>query len=137
MIAGKVDKKLYHLIKVRASQINGCAYCIAMHTEQALRDGETAERLTMLDAWQEASIYTEKERAVLQWTEDLTRIAETRAPHESFDALKAHFSEDEVAWLTLAATMINNWNRVAISSRSQYQSPHQPSASAAKVAEPA
>jgi AhpD family alkylhydroperoxidase len=119
-IAGKVDPALYHLIKLRASQINGCAFCIAMHTNEALRDGELPERLTLLDAWEESPIYSERERAVLEWVEDVTLIADTRAPGESFDKLKAHFSVEEIAWLTLAATMINNWNRIAISSRSQY-----------------
>jgi AhpD family alkylhydroperoxidase len=119
-IAGKVDHKLYHLIKLRASQINGCAFCIAMHTDQALRDGEKLERIVMLDAWEESSLYSEKERAALEWIEDLTLIADTRAPQESFEGLKAHFSEEEIAYLTLAATMINAWNRIAISSRSRY-----------------
>jgi AhpD family alkylhydroperoxidase len=119
-IAGKIEPKLYHLIKLRASQINGCAFCIAMHTDEALRDGDTIERLVLLDAWEESSLYTEKERAALEWVEDLTLIADTHAPRESFDGLKDHFSEEEVAYLTLAATMINSWNRIAISSRGQY-----------------
>lgn len=119
-IAGKVDRGIYHLIKLRASQINGCAFCIGMHTDEALRDGESTERLTMLDAWEESSLYSDKERAALEWVEDLTLIADTRAPRESFDKLKAHFSEEEIAWLTLAATMINAWNRIAISSRGEY-----------------
>ena len=119
-IAGKIEPKLYHLIKLRASQINGCAFCIAMHTDEALRDGDTIERLVLLDAWEESSLYTEKERAALEWVEDLTLIADTHAPRESFDGLKDHFSEEEVAYLTLAATMSNSWNRIAISSRGQY-----------------
>ena len=119
-IAGKIESKLYHLIKLRASQVNGCAFCIAMHADEALRDGEQIERLVLLDAWEESSLYSDRERAVLEWVEDLTLIAESHAPRESFDKLKVHFSQEEIAWLTLAATMINNWNRIAISSRSQY-----------------
>ena len=119
-IAGKLDRRLYHLIKLRASQINGCAYCIAMHTDEALRDGDRPERLTLLDAWRESSAFSDTERAALQWTEDLTLIANTHAPRQSFEALNAHFSEEEIAWLTLAVTMINSWNRIAVSSRAQY-----------------
>jgi AhpD family alkylhydroperoxidase len=119
-IAGKVDKKLYHLIKLRASQINGCAFCIGMHTDEALRDGATPERLLLLDAWHESSAFSEKERAALEWVEEITLIADGHASREAFDGLKRFFSEEEIAWLTLAATMINNWNRIAIASRAQY-----------------
>ncbi len=119
-IAGKVDPRLYHLIKLRASQINGCAFCIAMHTDEALRDGDSIERLVLLDAWEESSLYTDKERAALEWVEDVTLIADTHAPRESFDGLKEHFSDEEIGYLTLAAMMINSWNRIAISSRAQY-----------------
>ncbi len=119
-IAGKVDPRLYHLVKLRASQINGCAFCIAMHTDEALRDGDSIERLVLLDAWEESSLYTDKERAALEWVEDVTLIADTHAPQESFGGLKAHFSEEEIGYLTLAAMMINSWNRIAISSRAQY-----------------
>ena len=137
-IAGKVDHSLYHLIKLRASQINGCAFCIAMHTDQALRDGEKLERIVMLDAWEESPLYSDKERAALEWIEDLTLIADTRAPQESFEGLKAHFSEEEIAYLTLAATMINAWNRIAISSRSHYdRSMFEGQAVENKVSEPA
>ncbi len=119
-IAGKIEPRLYHLIKLRASQINGCAFCIAMHTDEALRDGDSIDRLVLLDAWEESSAFTDKERAALEWVEDLTLIADTHAPKESFDGLKAHFSEEEIGYLTLAAMMINSWNRIAISSRAQY-----------------
>ena len=119
-IGTKVDKKLLHLIKMRASQINGCAYCIGMHTDEALRDGESPERLLMLDAWEESSLFDEKERAMLEWVEEITLIADGHAHKEAFDALKPHFSEEEIAWLTLAAAMINTWNRIAIASRAQY-----------------
>ena len=139
LIASKLEPNLYHLIKLRASQINGCAFCLGMHTDEALRDGENPERIVLLDAWDESSRFTDKERAALEWVEALTLIADTRAPSESFEKLKEHFSEEEIAYLTLAATMINNWNRIAISSRSQYDRKklEQISAERAKVSEPA
>ena len=120
LIGRHIDRKLLHLIKLRASQINGCAYCIAMHTDEALRDGEPVERLTLLDAWEESTLYSDKERAVFAWIEEVTVIADSGASRESFEALKSHFSEEEIAWLTLAAVQINAWNRIAISSRTQY-----------------
>jgi AhpD family alkylhydroperoxidase len=120
LIGGHVERKLLHLLKLRASQINGCAFCIAMHTDEALRDGEPVERLTLLDAWEESSLYSEKERAALAWIEEVTLIADSGASKPAFEALKPHFSEAEIAWLTLAAVQINAWNRMAISSRAQY-----------------
>ena len=120
VVARHVDRKLLHLVKLRASQINGCAFCIAMHTDEGLRDGDSIERLVLLDAWEESSLYTDKERAALEWVEDVTLIADTHAPRESFDGLKEHFSDEEIGYLTLAAMMINSWNRIAISSRAQY-----------------
>ena len=120
VIGQHVDRKILHLIKLRASQINGCAFCLGMHTDEALRDGEPAERLTVLDAWEESSLYSEKERAALAWTEEVTLVADSGAGKESFDALNPHFSEEEIAWLTLAIVQINSWNRMAISSRAQY-----------------
>ena len=137
-IAPRVDKTLYHLLKVRASQINGCAFCIGMHTDEALRDGEKPERLLLLDAWRESSAFNEKECAVLAWVEGVTRIAETHASKEAFDGLKRFFSEEEIAYLTLATALINTWNRIAISSRAQYdrEALHHRVAEA-KVAEPA
>jgi AhpD family alkylhydroperoxidase len=120
LIAGKIDKQLFHLIKLRASQINGCAYCIGMHSDEALRDGDTAERLLLLDAWHESSAFSEKERAALEWIEELTLIADSHASKEAFDGLKRFFSDEEIANLTLAGAMINTWNRIAIASRGQY-----------------
>ena len=114
LIGQHVDRKLLHLLKLRASQINGCAYCIAMHTDEALRDGEPTERLTMLDAWEESTLYSEKERAALSWIEEVTLIADSGASKESFEALKAHFDEQEIGWLTLAVVMINAWNRIGV-----------------------
>ena len=95
-----------------------------MHTDEALRDGETTERLTLLDAWPESSRYTEKERAALAWIEEVTLIADTGASDEAYDGLKAQFSGDEIIWLTTAATLINAWNRIAIASRIEYHPSH-------------
>ena len=119
-VASKVDGKLLHLVKLRASQINGCAFCIGMHTDEALRGGEKAERLLLLDAWQESSAFREKEQAALEWVEEITLIADGHAHKEAFDGLKRFFSDEEIAHLTLAAAVINTWNRIAISSRAQY-----------------
>ena len=124
LAAAKIEPRLLHLLKLRASQINGCAYCIGMHTEEALRDGDTPDRLTLLDAWPESSRFTDKERAALGWIEEVTLIAESGASDEAYGGLKPHFSEDEIVWLTVAATLINAWNRIAISSRIEYRSPH-------------
>ena len=120
LIARHVEPTLYHLIKLRASQINGCAFCLNMHTDQALHHGETPQRITALDAWEESPLFTDRERAALAWTEELTLIADSGASKESFDALKGQFNGDEIGWLVLAAVQINSWNRMAISSRAQY-----------------
>ena len=137
LIARHLEPTLYHLIKLRASQINGCAYCLAMHTEQALRHGETPERMTCLDAWQESPLYSDRERAALAWTEELTLIADSGASREAFDGLKAHFKDEEIAWLILAAVQINSWNRIAISTRSQYGRGTLAPAASATTREPA
>jgi AhpD family alkylhydroperoxidase len=137
-IAGKLDKKLHHLIKLRASQINGCAYCIGMHSDEALRDGDTPERLLLLDAWYESSAFSEKERAALEWIDELTLIADSHASQEAFDGLKRFFSEEEIAYLTFAGAMINTWNRIAIASRAQYDREQlRQRVTEPKVAEPA
>src|SRR3954454_20332916 len=139
VIAGKIDPKLHHLIKLRASQINGCAYCLGMHSDEALRDGETPERLMLLDAWHESSQFSEKERAELEWVEELTLISEGHAHKEAFDGLKRFFSEEEITYLTLASAMINTWNRIAIASRVRYDRAQlqQRTAVGERVAEPA
>ena len=138
LVAHHVEPGLLHLLKLRASQINGCAFCIGMHTDEALRGGEPPERLTLLDAWGESSLYSEKERVALEWIEEVTLIADSGASKESFEALKAHFNEAEIGWLTLAGVMINSWNRIAISSRAQYDRamfPHfKPAQKAAELA---
>jgi AhpD family alkylhydroperoxidase len=119
-VAGAVDRKLLHLLKLRASQINGCAFCVDMHVKEALDDGEDAQRLHLLAAWRESPLYSDKERAVLAWTESLTRLADTGAPDADFAPLRAHFSDAEIVNLTAAIGMINLWNRWAVGFRSQH-----------------
>src|SRR4029079_630500 len=112
-----LEKSLIELVKTRASQINGCAYCIYVHTADARKQGETEERLYVLNAWRESSLYTDRERAALAWTEALTLIAETRAPDDLYEDVRAHFSESETVNLTMLISAINAWNRIAISFR--------------------
>jgi AhpD family alkylhydroperoxidase len=112
-----LEKSLIDLVKTRASQINGCAFCIDMHTRDAMKAGETPTRLFLLDAWREAPFYTERERAGLAWTEALTLISQTHAPDEDWAALKAQFSEEEIVKLSLLIATINAWNRLAIGFR--------------------
>jgi len=105
------------LVKTRASQINGCAYCIDMHTADARKHGETEQRLYLLSAWRESPLYTDRERAALAWTEALTLIAETHAPDADYEGMRAQFSEAEAVNLTMLIGAINAWNRVAIGFR--------------------
>lgn len=114
-----LDKKLLHMVKLRASQINGCAYCIDMHWKDARAAGESEQRLYGLDAWREAPYYDERERAALAWTEALTKITEGHAPDGVYDLVSSHFSEKELADLTWAIAAINTWNRIAITFRSE------------------
>lgn len=116
-VKGSVEKVLLHLVKLRASQINGCAFCIDMHWREARADGETEQRLYSLDAWREAPFYSEKERAALEWTEALTLVASTHAPDGAFAAARAQFGDKELADLSWAIAAINAWNRIAIGFR--------------------
>ncbi|RCS24818.1 carboxymuconolactone decarboxylase family protein [Phyllobacterium salinisoli] len=113
-----LDETIRHLVKIRASQINGCAYCIHMHTREARAHGETEERIYLLDGWRESPLYTDRERAALGWTEALTLVAQTRAPDTDYEALKAQFSDEEIVKLTLVITTINAWNRISVGFRS-------------------
>jgi len=116
---------LLKLIEIRASQINGCAYCIDMHTKDARALGESEQRIYLLDAWRESPFYTDRERAALEWTEALTLITEGRVPDEVYASVKKQFSPEELVNLSLAITTINTWNRLCISFRSvpgEYQS---------------
>lgn len=112
-----LDLTIFELIKTRASQINGCAYCLDMHTKDARKAGETEQRLYALSAWRETPFYTEKERAALAWTEALTLIAENDVPESLYEQVKNYFDEKELAALTMAIVAINGWNRLAIAFR--------------------
>jgi len=109
-----LDKTLIELVKMRASQINGCAFCLDMHAKDARKHGETEQRLYLLNAWREAPYYTDRERAALAWTECLTRLSTDGAPDAVYQALEAHFSPVEIANLTALIGVINIWNRVAV-----------------------
>ena len=112
-----LEESLIHLIKLRASQINGCAYCLDMHWKDLKSIGESDQRLYELNAWEESPFYTDRERAALAWTEAVTRIADSRVPDNVYEQVRKHFSETEIANLTLAIATINAWNRLAISAR--------------------
>lgn len=112
-----LDRKLYELIKLRASQINGCAYCINMHTRDAMEIGETVQRLFLLDAWEETELYSEKERAVLALTESLTLVSETHVSDKVYEEAAKHLEKKELAAVIMAIVTINGWNRIAITSR--------------------
>lgn len=112
-----LEHTLLELVKIRASQINGCAYCIDMHTKDARAAGETEQRIYALDAWHETPFFTVRERAALEWTEALTLISTNHAPDELYKRVRAHFSEDEIVNLSLAVIGINAWNRLAIAFR--------------------
>jgi AhpD family alkylhydroperoxidase len=114
-----IEPPLKHLVKLRVSQINGCAYCMAMHTEEALRDGERVDRLAVLPAWRETDWFTPRERAALAWAEALTLISTTHVSDELYAEAREQFSEKDLADLTLAVVAINGWNRFAI----PFQSP--------------
>jgi AhpD family alkylhydroperoxidase len=114
------DPRLLALVKVRVSQINGCAHCLHMHRQEALKQGETEDRLLLLNAWRESQLYTERERAALAWAESLTKIAETHAPDAVYEEAKNAFSDDELVALSIGIAMINAWNRLAIGFRLQH-----------------
>ena len=120
-----LEKSLLELIKTRASQMNGCAFCLDMHTKDARAAGETEQRLYALSAWRETPFFTDRERAALEWTETITCIADTHAPDSVYESARKHFTEKEMVDLTMAIVTINAWNRLAISFRSvpgSYQS---------------
>lgn len=115
-----LERSLIELVKMRVSQVNGCAFCLNMHSKDARRSGETEQRLYLLNAWRESSLYTARERAALAWTEALTSIASTHAPDGVFADLREHFTNEEAANLTLQICQINSWNRIAIEFRYQH-----------------
>ena len=126
-----LDPKLLELAKMRASQINGCAFCLHMHSEAAQRHGERLERLLLLDAWRESVLFTERERAALAWVEALTRITDGHAPDDVYAEVRRHFTDDELIALSICIGMINAWNRLAIGFRAAHPRDVPPSAAAA------
>ena len=112
-----IDKKLLALVQLRVSQINGCVYCVDLHSEQARTEGETQQRLDFIAVWQECPFFDERERAALSWAEAVTRLPETHAPYNVYDNLKEYFSEKEIVDLTLGISLMNAWNRIAVSFR--------------------
>jgi len=125
-VAARVERPLHELVKIRASQINGCAYCIDMHTKDARLAGETEQRIYALNAWRETPFFNDRERAALEWTEAVTRLADTHVPDDVHERVSRHFNEDELVTLTFAIVVINSWNRLAVSFRAPagtYQPP--------------
>ena len=112
--------RLIELVKMRASQINGCAYCLDMHSRALRKDGESEQRIYLLSAWRESPLYSPRERAALAWTDAVTRIAETQAPDDVYEEIRRHFDEKEIVDLTTLVGMINLWNRLAISLRYEH-----------------
>jgi len=112
-----LDIRLLDLVRMRASQINGCAYCLDMHSKDARAAGETEQRLYGLDAWRETPYYSARERAALEWTEALTLVTEGHVPDEVYERVRQEFSEDELAHLSLAVVAINGWNRLNVAAR--------------------
>jgi AhpD family alkylhydroperoxidase len=112
-----LEHSLLELVKIRASQINGCAFCLDMHTRDARTAGETEQRIYLLSAWRESPLYSPRERAALEWTETLTRIADEQVPDHIYESVRPHFAEAELVKLTLAIGTINVWNRFAIAFR--------------------
>jgi AhpD family alkylhydroperoxidase len=129
-IAKSFDPKLLELVKVRVSQINGCAHCLHMHRLDALKMGETDDRLLLLNAWHESQLFTPRERAALAWAEALTDIAESRAPDAAYEEAHGVFSDDELVALSIGIAMINAWNRLAIGFRLQHPADHKRAAAA-------
>jgi AhpD family alkylhydroperoxidase len=116
-VEARLEKPLFELVKIRASQINGCAYCIDMHTKDARLAGETEQRIYALNAWRETPFFSDRERAALEWTEAVTRVSDTHVPDEIHERVSAHFDEAALVTLTFAVIVINSWNRLAVSFR--------------------
>jgi len=113
-VAPKLEPSLLELVKIRASQINGCANCLNMHTADARKAGETEQRIYLLSAWHEAPVFTPRERAALAWTDAMTLVSTARAPAALYSELAEHFTQEEQVQLTLAINVINGWNRLAV-----------------------
>src|SRR5262249_37279975 len=127
--SSKLEPSLIELVKMRASQINGCAYCIDMHSKDARAEGESEQRLYALNAWRETPFFTDRERAALAWTESVTLVAQDHVPDAIFEEVRQRFSEEELVNLTMAVVTINGWNRLCVAFRAvpgEYQpAPHQ------------
>lgn len=124
-----LDRRFIHLIKLRASQINGCAYCVDMHVKESRHDGLSEQWINLMSVWREAGVYDARERALLGWVDAVTHVSRTGVPDEDFETLKAHFSDEEIMKITVAIGTINTWNRLAVA----FRNPHpvdQPAAAA-------
>ena len=115
-----IDSRLLHLVKLRASQINGCAFCVDMHSKESLADGLNPQMLHLVSVWRESPYFDARDRAALEWTESVTLTAQSGVPDAAYDAMRAVFTEAEIAKLTFAICMINVWNRVAVAARFQH-----------------
>ena len=129
-VTSHLDKRLFELVKIRASQINGCAYCLDMHTKDARAAGESEQRIYALSAWRETPFFNDRERAALEWTEAVSLVGETHVPDELYARVSLQFTEDELVALTFGVVVINSWNRLAISFRPVVGS-YEPAAAAA------
>jgi AhpD family alkylhydroperoxidase len=118
--ASGLDRRFIHLIKLRASIINGCAFCVDMHVKESRHDGLSEQWINLMSVWWESPVYDDKERALLGWVDAVTRIADTGIPDSAFEALKAHFSDEEMMKITVALGAINTWNRLAVGFRNQH-----------------
>jgi len=129
-VGSNLDRKLFELVEIRASQMNGCAYCLDMHTKDARAHGETEQRIYALNAWRETPFFTERERAALEWTEAVTAVGDTHVPDDVHARARAIFSESELLALTMGVVVINGWNRLAVAFRAPAGT-YQPKAAAA------
>jgi AhpD family alkylhydroperoxidase len=119
LVGSEIEASLRHLIWLRVSQINGCAYCVDLHTNEALRDGETLQRLSCLVTWAETPLFSDRERSALAWAEALTNVSTTHAPDEAYESVRAQFDDKQLVDLTLMIAAMNAWNRMAIGFRRQ------------------
>jgi AhpD family alkylhydroperoxidase len=115
-----LERRFIHLIKLRASQINGCAYCVDMHVKESRHDGLSEQWINLMNVWRESGVYDASERALLGWVDVVTNIARTGIPDAEFEALKAHFTDAEITNITVAIGTINTWNRLAVGFRTQH-----------------
>ena len=115
-----LERRFIHLIKLRASQINGCAYCVDMHVKESRHDGLSEQWINLMCVWRESPVYDARERALLGWVDAVTNLAQTGAPDDAYETLAAHFSAEDIAKITVAIGTINVWNRIAVSFRSQH-----------------